>query len=210
METFGSAAALKRAILDTAKRESEGLLAAAAVEAESIVLEAEKQAAAEKAARLKGALNEAARRRGMMLAAAALEAGRLRAARLERLFEDIKKEVLAGIDGAAAAAGRAEVLAELGARAISRMEGERFTILLRPADMAAAGGLAAEIARKAGRGALELRIEEAPGLSGGIRVRDAEGRQHWDNSFKARLERLWPELRGRLLPGTGAESGRHR
>ncbi|OGR43005.1 MAG: hypothetical protein A2X35_04585 [Elusimicrobia bacterium GWA2_61_42] len=204
MPTSGNAEALERAILETARRERDGILAGAAAEAEKIVSSAEARAREDKAARLASALAAAARRREMQLAAVPAEAGRLRADSLERLLDAIKKDALARLPAEAAAAGPAAVLAELAAQAVSRMDGDKFIVSLAPEDLAAATGLAAEIERRAGRGPLEIRLEEISNPGGGVLVRDGEGRQYWDNSFRARLERFWPELRGRLLgPGSG-------
>lgn len=201
MEIIGDAEELKRAILKIARRESAGILEAASAEAERIISAARKQALQNKTERLEAVLREAARRREMMLSAVPLEAGRLRAARLEELLNAIKEEALARLPSEADGVGKAAVLAALAAQAVSRMEGRKFIISLGPPDLAAGEGLAAEIERRAGRGPLEVNIEGEPGLGGGVMVRDGEGRQYWDNSFKARLERFWPALRGRLLPG---------
>jgi vacuolar-type H+-ATPase subunit E/Vma4 len=39
-------------------------------------------------------------------------------------------------------------------------------------------------------------------------VTDAEGRQTWDNSLEARLERMWPDLRNRIADWAGLTPGR--
>jgi len=204
MEKPESAEPLKRAILETARRESAGLLAAAEAEAGAIVSAARELALGDRAARLAAARAEAARRRETALAAAPAAAERLRARRTEDLLDSIKEEALGRLKAETAAG----VQAALAAQAVSRMEGTTFTVTLGAGGRAAAGGLAAEIERLAGRGPLAISFEEDPGLEGGVRVRDGEERQYWDNSFKARLERFWPALRGRLLPG--GDNGRGR
>jgi len=212
MEKAGNAEALKEEILKIAGRESAGIIAAAAAEAENIVSSAGAAASQRWSAELEAAKKKAARSREMTISSVPAEAARLRAARTEQLLDSIKAEALAGLAAAAEGAGRKKVLAALAAQAVLSMEGEKFMIAVAPGDLAAAEGLAAEIERLAGRGKLELEIEGLPGLSGGAVVRDADGRQHWDNSFKARLERLWPDLRGRILPeeagGGGANGNR--
>jgi len=208
MEVIGNPEPLKRAILETAGRESAGLLAAASAEAGSVLTTAKELVSRERATRLKAALAEAARRREMLLASVPEEAGRLRARRLEALLDAIKAEALVRLKAEADGAGRAAVAAGLAARAISLMEGGRFIITLGAGETAEAGGLAAEIERLAGRGPLEITFEEDPALDGGVLVRDGEGRQYWDNSFKARLERSWPILRGSLLADAGTGPGR--
>jgi vacuolar-type H+-ATPase subunit E/Vma4 len=44
---------------------------------------------------------------------------------------------------------------------------------------------------------------EPAAIGGGVIVRDVEGRQRWDNSLAARLERLWPAIRRRVAEETG-------
>lgn len=201
MEIIGDAAGLVREVLETARRESGGIIAAAEDEARKIISDAE--SAAEKARRemTGAALAEAARRREMMLAALPGEERRLRLERRETVLESVRKEAERLIRTGSSGAGGPAILAALAASAVSRMEGKNFRVAVAPGAGGAAG-LAAEIGRLAGRGPLEITVEEEAGLAGGVIVRDGEGRQYWDNSFAARLERSWPGLRGRLLrPG---------
>jgi len=204
MEIIGDAEALQREILEMARRESAEIIASAEAEADMIMSSAKVAAGKARSEIVESALAGAARRRELLLAAVPAEAGRLQAARREALLDSIKEDAARMLPGEAAASGKAAILAELAAQAVSRMEGENFVISVDPADRAEEAGLPAEIELLAGRGPLRITIEESPGLGGGVIVRDAEGRQYWDNSFKARLERRWPELRGRLLQGAGA------
>ncbi len=199
MEIIGDPEGLVREIREKARRESEGIVEAA--EAEAVKLLASAAAAATRARRetMAAALEEAERRREMLLASVPGEAARLRADKREALLEAVKAEALRLLPAGADKAGRGGVLAALAAQALEKMEGNKFIITLSPSDRAAAAGLGAELERRAGRGPLELTVEEDPGLNGGVVVRDAEGRLRWDNSFRGRLERFWPELRGLLL-----------
>lgn len=195
MEIIGDPEGLVREIRELARRESAGIAAAAEEEARGILSAAE--ASAVKAGRelRAAALAGAEGRRQMLLASVPAEAGRLRSDRREALLDSIKVRAMLMLR---AGAGEPAVLAALAAEAAGRMEGKKFIVALAPADRAAAAGLGGEIERLAGGGTV-ITLEEDPGLDGGVVVRDAEGRQRWDNSFKARLERFWPELRGRLL-----------
>ena len=199
MEISGDPEALVLEINAMARRESAGLIAAAEEEARGLLSAAGTAAAAARRKTLASAQAGAARRRETLLASVPGEAGRLRAERREAALEAIKAEALRLLPAEAAAAGKRAVLAALAAQAIGRMEGKKFMIDLAPGDKGEAAGLPAEIERRAGRGHLELLVGEDPGLDGGVLVRGAEGRQRWDNGFRARLERAWPELRGRLL-----------
>lgn len=203
MEIIGDAKGLVREVLETAQRESGGIVAAAEAEAGKIISDAE--AAAGKVLRevTRAALAGVERRREMMLAALPGEEGRLRLERREAVLESVRKEAGRLIRAGASGAGGPAILAALAAAAVSRMEGKKFTVAVAPGAGGAAG-LPAEIERLAGRGPLEINVEEEAGLAGGVIVRGVEGRQYWDNSFAARLERAWPGLRGRLLrPGEG-------
>ena len=204
MEIIGDAKGLVREVLEMARLESAGILAAAEAEAGKIISNAEAAAAKVRREMTEAALAGAARRREMMLSALPGEEGRLRLERREALLAAIREEAVEMIRAEGSGAGKKAILAALAAQAVSRMEGRIFTVAVAPGDGGAAAGLPAEIERLAGRGSLEITIEEGAGLSGGVIVRDGEGRQYWDNSFKGRLERFWPGLRGRLLrPGEG-------
>ncbi|OGS04353.1 MAG: hypothetical protein A3I76_02495 [Elusimicrobia bacterium RIFCSPLOWO2_02_FULL_61_11] len=202
MEIIGDADGLVREVLEMARRESAGIVAAAEAESGKIISEAEAAAGKVRREMAEAARAGAARRREMMLAALPGEEARLRLERQEALLDSIRTEAVKLIRAEAAGADKKNILAALAAGALGRMEGKKFTVAVPTGGGAA--GQAAEIERLAGRGPLELSIEEEAGLAGGVRVRDGEGRQYWDNSFAARLERLWPGLRGRLLgPGEG-------
>lgn len=202
MEIIGDAAGLVREVLEMARRESGGIVAAAEGEAVKIISDAEAAAGKVRREMTGAALAGTARRREMMLAALPGEEGRLRLERREAVLESVRAEAVRLIRAGASGAGGPAILAALAARAVSRMEGKKFTVAVAPGVGVAAAGLPAEIERLAGRGPLEITVEEEAGLAGGVIVRDGEGRQYWDNSFAARLERFWPGLRGRLLrPG---------
>jgi vacuolar-type H+-ATPase subunit E/Vma4 len=133
-----------------------------------------------------------------------LETERLRAERLESLLREVKGKAAAAL-AEKAAGGCGTVNAALAAEALRGMEGNSFTLTL-PAGSGSPADLAPEVKRLSGKDGLQLVFLEDGGLAGGAIARDAAGRQYWDNSFKARLERFWPELRGAL--GAGLAGGR--
>jgi vacuolar-type H+-ATPase subunit E/Vma4 len=105
-----------------------------------------------------------------------------------------------------------DALARLAAEAVSRMAGTNFALQLSEADRAALGdGLAEGVRRRVGREGIQVTVAaEAAKIDGGVIVRDAEGRQVWDNSLRARLDRFWPILRREIgvrtsLAGRSAE-----
>ena len=194
-----SEAALCEAILAQARRDADETLRGAREEAGKLLAQAGAEAERERATRRAAAEAEAARRIELALATVPLEAERLRLGRIEAALETVRAEIrrrLLAREGF----DYAEALAAPAAEALRRMEGEAFAIGLAPADRAALGpAWAEEVAHRAGRGALRLSLEDDPSVSeGGLTIRDAAGRQLWDNRLPARLDRLWPELRRQL------------
>jgi len=178
-------------ILRRAQREAESLLAAATAEADKIHRE-----------KLDAARAEAARRSELMLATVPVEAGRLRAARIEAVLENIheaaRRQLLSRhFDGH-------ETVVALATDALRRMPGTDFVLKLSAADHAAFGDqLAGEICQRAGRSPLKLAIAADPAVTdGGVMVQDADGIRIWDNRLQSRLERLWPELRRQIAMRT--------
>ena len=199
MEAKENTKALVKEILEMARRESEGAEAKAGAEAEALLRAAEEEAGRESRARVEAARADAEKRARTLLAAVPLEAERLRAAGLEALLLKVKEAAAARLGEEASRGGGSAALA---AEALRGMEGTSFELTLPPGGRRE--GLQAEIERRCGKGALALIFQEDPALAGGVIARDTAGRQYWDNSFAARLERFWPELRGRLaaeLPG---------
>ncbi|HEY3353129.1 MAG TPA: hypothetical protein VGQ83_07785 [Polyangia bacterium] len=195
----GAAAVLCRAILDDARAEGEVLVAAAREQAGALLAQAAADAAQGRDRRLDEARAEAARRAAAILATVPVEAGRLRAARIEAVLGEIhdeaRRRLVAGDGGVPA-----ETLVALAAEALARMEGDAFVLRLRPGARLDVD----EVRRRAGRPGLELTALADPAVAdGGLIVEDAAGRQVWDDRLAARLERLWPELRRRLVAAIG-------
>jgi len=94
---------------------------------------------------------------------------------------------------------------QLAAEAIARMEGLAFILALSPDDVRSRGAsLPAAVCQRLGRSDLSVSVATEPArISAGVVVRDASGRQHWDNSLEARLERMWPLLRSKIADHLG-------
>jgi vacuolar-type H+-ATPase subunit E/Vma4 len=189
---------LREEILADARREGDEILGNTRQGAEALIAKAAAEADKLRQERLDQARAEAARRKESILATVPVEAGRLRAARVEELLESVHDEVrrrLTARDGF----NYRESLAALAAEAIKQMHGSAFIVKLSAADRAAFGDeLAQEIACRVGQ-SLNLTVSNDAALkeSGPI-IEDVEGRQMWDNRLLARLERLWPELRRQI------------
>lgn len=197
MEQNENTGALLREIKELARKESVELVSRAEADAGALLAAAGQEAERSGLAAVEAACGGARSKRRMLHAAAELEAGRLRAARLETLLALIKADAEAGL-GREAARADAGVIAALAAEAVRGMEGTVFEVTVPAGVLKGRPGLASEIEGLAGKGKLEMTFKEDPGLGGGAAVLGAGGRQFWDNSFAARLERLWPELRSRF------------
>ncbi len=186
-------------ILADARRASAEIIQHAQQEAEVLLFNAAAEADQAKQARLDAAQEEAIRRRDLMRATLPVEAGRLRAARVEALLESVHDEVrrrLAAREGF----DYRETMVALAAAAMIRMPGSDFVVKVSAADRGAWGDeLAGEIARRVGRSPLNVTMEgDSAATDGCLIIQDGEGRLRWDNNPAARLERLWPELRRQI------------
>jgi V/A-type H+-transporting ATPase subunit E len=191
-------------ILADARRQADRLRRRAERDARQTVEEAERQAEADRNERLEKARAEADRRQRLTLASVPVEEGRLRAARIEEELDGIRsaaRQRLLAREGY----DYRETLVRLAAEALAAMEGRTFVLELAEADRDALGpDVAASVRDRDGREGLEVTLaSESAAIEGGLLVRDAEGRQRWDNSLAARLERLWPALRRRVAAETG-------
>jgi len=202
---------LRMEIIADAKRHADRALGHAQRQSEELRNKGRAQVEQETRDRLEAARRQADSRRELILAGVAIEAARRRSARIEStlggVLDEARQRLLAhqGFD-------YRDALARLAAEAVSRMAGTNFALQLSEADRAALGdGLAEGVRRRVGREGLQVTVAaEAAKIDGGVIVRDAEGRQVWDNSLRARLDRFWPILRREIgvrtsLAGRSAE-----
>ncbi|MFO8014060.1 MAG: V-type ATP synthase subunit E [Phycisphaerae bacterium] len=191
-------------ILADARRQADRLRRRAERDAKATIDKAEREAETDRSERLDKARAEADRRRRLTLASVPVEEGRMRAARIEEVLEDIRtaaRERLLAREGYEYRAA----LVRLAAEALAAMEGRTFVLELSGADRDALGpDVAAAVRDRDGREGLDVALAAEPAdIAGGVIVRDAEGRQRWDNSLAARLARLWWALRRRVAADTG-------
>ncbi|WP_005035431.1 V-type ATP synthase subunit E [Holophaga foetida] len=174
-------------ICEEARREGGALLATAQAEAQNLREDSQETAT-----------REASRRRERLLAGSPIEIARVRAARIEALLEPLREKALREL--AARRFDYRKALATLAAEALQGMGGDAFTLSLAPEDM----HLGKEILDRIRRPGLSLNLtEDATITGGGLILRDAEGRQVWDNRLPERLGRLWPQLRIPVARGIG-------
>jgi vacuolar-type H+-ATPase subunit E/Vma4 len=181
-------AVLTQAVLDDARRQADAIIAQAQQQGAAVLAKATAEADQARQERLKLARAEAARRTESIQASIAVEAGRLRAARVEALLQSLYDEARRRLVQRQGYAYR-EALVALVTEAARLMGGGALVVKLAPADRAA-------VADRLG----PFTLVEDPALTeGGVVVLDADGRRVWDNRLPARLERLWPELRRQIV-----------
>lgn len=162
---------------------------------------------------LEGAATEARAAGAKILDAARRKADRAVASILATVDQEVRRDLLAAQEAEMAKvfeAARARladhtahdypaVAAGLAAEAIRAIGADRVVLELSEADRAlATEAWLADVRRRAER---DVAIEVAPksvAIGSGVRVRSADGRLFYDNSFEARLRRLRPELRREL------------
>ena len=202
-----SHAVLRDEILADAERQAQRLIRKAEREAKAILDKATAESKEQRASKLAAAQENADRKRALISATVPVEVGRMRARRVEEellaLCEQVRTEIkerrLEDYDA---------ILATLAAEALASMEGDTFVLQLNEKDRQALGGtLGAVAAQQAGRPDVSVTVSAEPArIDAGVIVRDAEGRQVWDNSLEARLERMWPRLRSQIAEKTGIQS----
>jgi len=195
-ESTDPGSALTEEILADAGRQAERTAARARREAQEILDKAKTQADDERRERIEAARQEAERRHRLALATVPVEVGRMRARRTEDLLQSVYDEARRRLPTHEGFDYRATV-ASLAAEAVARMAGQAFVLVLSEADRQAFGAdLAEEVRRRVGREGLRIEVApEAAPIDGGVIVRDADGRQVWDDSLLGRLDRFWPALR---------------
>lgn len=193
-----SAETIRDEILAEARRESEEIILRAKRDAEAslncVIADAERV----RQDRLAQARVEASRKSELILATVSVETGRLKAARIESLLEEVREEArkrLLACDGF----DYRETVIILAVDAIIRMSGDAFIIKLPESEQAILGdGLAEQIAQHLERPVKVNVLFEENITGSGVIIEDAEGHQTFDNRFLQRLERLWPALRQQI------------
>jgi len=197
-------------ILADARKRAERILQRAEREARGVVAEARQSVETENQASIANAEQEVARQRRVADARGEQDAAALR--------RDVRADAIEAVRGRARerlaqlpdGEDYEDLLVGLALSAIERMTGGEFQLLLRPRDRDRfAATLPFRVAAGAGR---DIRVEVAPETitgMGGLIVRGAGGRQVADQTFEARLERLWGELRqsvARVLPAPAEDA----
>jgi vacuolar-type H+-ATPase subunit E/Vma4 len=198
---------LRDEIIADAERQAERLVRKAQREAKMLVDKAVGECEQQCQEKLEAAQAAAQRQRMLILATVPVEIGRLRAARTEQELTALRDAVRDQLSARTGFEYRQCLLA-LAAEAIAQMAGDAFVLQLANEDAKKHGPwLASGVPARAGRPGVTVTIDDTPAsIHGGVIVRDLQGRQIWDNSFEARLRRLWPLLRHQMSKHLGLET----
>ena len=199
---------LRDEILADARRQAERAIRKAERDGQAAMEKAKSEAEQEREEKLATAHAAAERKRSLALASVPVEIGRMRAADVEQALRSLReraRQQLADRQGF----DYGPTLALLAAEAIARMDGDAFVLGLSAADHSDySKTLAAEVQARIERPGVSVTVDPQPAdIAAGIVVRDPEGRQVWDNSLAARLDRLWPSLRSQLAEYLGLQAG---
>ncbi len=213
MTEHDPSAVLRQEIGDDARRLCDDILSCARRDAEALLGREGSAAIEDRLKRLEEARSEGARRRDLTLAAVFVETRRLYLARIETLLGSIREEAqkhLAARNGF----DLRESVINLASEAVRGMSGDEFVVRLAEGSRPVLGGaLEEEIASRSGRPGMKISVFWDPRMSDdGPIVTDAAENQVWDNRYRARLERLWPQIRRAIASdvfpaGTGEPEG---
>lgn len=195
---------LRDEILADAQRQAKRVARKAEQDAQTMLDKATADSEKERQEKLASARARADHHRDMTLATVPVEIGRMRSARVEQELLQLRDRVSQKLNHNAGEDYH-QVLVNLAAEPLARMEGQTFILELSARDLAEQDGtLPGAASQRAGRAELSVTVSPEPAnIAGGVIVRDPEGRQVWDNSLKARLDRMWPLLRSQIAEGLG-------
>jgi vacuolar-type H+-ATPase subunit E/Vma4 len=198
---------LRDEIIADAERQAERLVRKAQRESRMLVDKAVAECEQQCQEKLATARVAAEHHRMLTLATVPVEIGRMRALRAERELTALRDAVR---DRLLARAGveYGDSLLALAAAAVARMAGDAFVLQLAKEDLKTYGPkLAAAVGARAGRPDATVTLDSQPAdIRSGVIVRDPQGRQIWDNSYEARLQRFWPILRNQIAEHLGLQA----
>jgi len=184
---------LAKEVMADAERKAKRAIAQAKRDAEKIADKARQEARA-----LRESILDQARKRAERDAAIVRAGFKIEAKRRDLSHrQDVITKILALARQKLAASNgydRGESLAKLVAQAVSAIRADALIVRVAPEDRQALDDQFTARVREAVGGNVDIKIGEAS-ISGGAIVESADGRQVYDNSYEARLERLAPTVR---------------
>lgn len=194
---------LEREILADARHRAERLSQHAKRDAEAFVQEARTFAEQERERLMLAVRQRAEREQTMQEARLEQEVHRLRRGAFQDVLNSVRAEAEKELAALAAGQEGRQVLVRLAVSAIGAMRGESFALALRREDRQRWGAALAEEVRSAVQRQLgrQVSVKIADGevtASGGLIVRGEGTRELVDQTFEARIGRLWEDIRGHV------------
>ena len=194
---------LEKEILADARRRAERLSQHAKRDSEAFVQEARTFAEQERERLMQAVRQRAEREQTMQEARLDQEVQRLRRGAFQDVLNSVRAEAEKELAAMAAGQDGRQLLVRLAVSAIGAMRGERFALTLRREDRQRWGAALAEEVRSAVQRQLgsQVSVTIADGevtASGGLIVRGEGTRELVDQTFEARMARLWDDIRGQV------------
>ena len=193
--------ALTDEILSDARKRADRTLKRAERQAARIIAEAERQAEAERGRILDAARRTAGREARVAAARMDQDAAALQRDMRQEVIEGVREEARRELARLAGADDYEGLLLALALPALEAMSGHEFDLVLRAADRRRLGSRLARRIAAAARSQMDRKVrvnlaDETLETCGGLVLRGAGGHEVADQTFEARLQRLWDQLRG--------------
>lgn len=198
-----SADALIEEILSDARKQAERKKRKAERKAEKIKSDAEDEAEAERERILEDARKKGSNEQRRIEALIPQERKSIQSRAVEGLLEHARRTGMERLRELVDSDEYRDILCRLAVEAIDQMSGDSFTLFLTDDDRKRLGeelaGEVAQAAREKLDREVEVRTSDEPiRATGGLQVTGADGHEMCDETFEARLERLWPRLRQKV------------
>jgi vacuolar-type H+-ATPase subunit E/Vma4 len=196
--------ALEEEIMADARRRAERIRRRAEREADDLRQRAREQAEQQRERIQRQARQRAEEQQQRLRARIQQDLAALRRNARHRILEDLRERAREKLAQLPRQDGYREVLTRLALGALERMDGDTFELVLRDEDRK---GIGSELLDRIGAAArdeldrdVKVRLSDEPlSAAGGLALRGADGRQVADQTFEARLDRLWGQMRGELM-----------
>jgi vacuolar-type H+-ATPase subunit E/Vma4 len=196
---------LAREIMADAERRAGRVRQRAEREAQVILEEARKEAAEAAQQAVGRATGRAEHLESVGRARLERQVAAQRLHRRREVLDRVRSEAQQALARLSDADGYLDVLVTLAVLAVEAMSGDRFELVLRRSDStrwgrSLPGAVADAVRARTGREVQVDLSDKTVDATGGLVVRGAGGRELADQTFEARLARLWPDIQSRVAP----------
>jgi len=195
-----SADSLVEQILDDARGQAERKKKKARRQAEKTVEQAREEAEKERQRILDEADSQAEAEEEKLRAGISQEKRFLRQKVLQELLEHVRERCMERLAALRKQEDYRDILLYLATEALAQMEGKQFVLVLPPEDQEELGDELARALPDRAAEELDRNVDvtlsrETVDACGGLKLMRQDGKEICDETFEARMKRLWPELR---------------